>query len=274
MLILPVLLFFGGLIGLSLLSGGGSIVKRDKSGQRISGAVFQTQRPALVRLINILRLRREPDEWVIDEAIEEAYDAGDWKMVAKLHHRFSHDVEIVEIDDAPDDDRIDDDQPQEGEEREENEPPDDALSDVTAGTVIGRSSPFDGIPNESWDRFVSSLETQKEDYQGPKHVGRFHHSRERLAQLKIADVSTGEKQYEALVADLVDAREKSRALIREFEFQPIVLESGEHVVTLSGLLAVIKSAGMEHARSWFVNPDDRKKFPKTTEMFTKANGAF
>jgi hypothetical protein len=270
MLIIPVLIFFGGLVGLSLLSGGATV--RNKSGQIVSGRdVFQTQRPALKRLLDILRLRREPSNWAIDDAMAEAYDVGDWKMVAKLHHRFYHDIETDEIGEIDDDQ---DEQPNEGEEREENDPPDDAPTDVTAGTVIGRSSPFDGVPNESWDRFVSSLETQKEDYQGPKHVGRFHHSKERLSQLKIADVSTGEKQYEALVTDLVDAREKSQALIREFEFQPIALESGEHVITLSGLLAVIKSAGMEHARSWFVNPEDRKKFPKTTEMFSKANGAF
>lgn len=273
MFIIPVMLILGGIIGLSMMTRGSPAV--GKSGEQIRG-VFQTQaRPALKRLLTILRLRREPDEWVIDEAMAEAYDLGDWKTLAKLHRRFSDDGERMEEIDESDEDG-EGDQPNEDGEQEENEPPDDGEPSGPEGAeiVIGRNSPFDGVPNDAWDRFVASLETQKEDYKGPKHVGRYHHSRERLAQLKIDDVSDGEKQYQALVSDLVDAREKSQALIREFEFQPITLETGEQVATLSGILAVIKSAGMEHARSWFVNPDDRKKFPKTTEMFSKANGAF
>lgn len=269
MIPLLVIGFVGGLVGLSFLTRSGKSMIETKS-----GAVFQTQarpalaRPALTRLLNILRLGREPDRWAIDDALVEAYDLGDWKTFSKIRLRFDdegdEDVEIEEPDE---------DQPDEGEEQEPNEPP-DGTGPEGAEIVIGRNSPFDGVPNDAWDRFVASLETQKEDYRGPKHVGKYHHSRERLAQLKIDDVSDGEKQYQALVSDLVDAREKSQALIREFEFQPIALESGEQVATLSGILAVIKSAGMEHARSWFVNPEDRKKFPKTTEMFTKANGAF
>ena len=265
-MILPILLFVGSLVGLSFFTRSGKgIVDTRASGR----AMFQTQpRPALNRLLNILRLGREPDSWAVDDALVEAYDLGDWKTFSKIRLRFGDEGdEDVQIDDEEE-------QPNEGEEQEPNEPPDDAPGPEGAEIVIGRNSPFDGVPNDAWDRFVSSLETQKEDYQGPKHVGKYHHSRERLAQLKIDDVGDGEKQYQALVSDLVDAREKSQALIREFEFQPIKLESGEQVATLSGILAVIKSAGMEHARSWFVNPEDRKKFPKTTEMFSKANGAF
>lgn len=252
------------------LVGGGLLVLREftKSENQplvnVRG-VFQTQRsarPCLGRLLSVLRRGEEVEEWMVSEAMAEAYDLGDWKMVAKLHHRFQEPESDVE-----------DDQPSEEGEERENEPPDDPGPDG-AEIVIGKNSPFEGVPNDAWDRFVASLETQKPEYQGPKHIGRYHHSKERLAQLKIEDVSTAEKQYDALVADLVDAREKSDKMIREFEFKPITLENGEHVATLSGILSVIKSAGMEHARSWFVNPDDRKKFPKTTEMFIKANGAF
>lgn len=270
MFIIPVLLFFGGLVGLSMMAKGlptGEV----KSREQIRG-VFQTQRPALHRLLNILRLRREPDQWAIDDAIVEAYDLGDWKMFSKLRLRFMGEDAGGDEGETPFDEEVD--QPDEEGGQEENEPPDNPIGPEGSEIVIGRNSPFDGVPNEAWDRFVSSLETQKEDYQGPKHVGKYHHSRERLANLKIDDVGDGEKQYQALVTDLVDAREKCRDLIREFEFQAITLEGGEQVATLSGILAVIKSAGMEHARSWFVNPDDRKKFPKTTEMFSKANGAF
>ena len=258
---IPLLIFFGGLVVVH------TIANRSRIIQTRTGAVFQTRRerrPNLQTLLEILRQGREPEEWVIDDAIEEAYDEGDWQIVAKLHRKF------YDSDDQPDD------QPDEGQKQEEeNEPPDAPTpEDDASPIVVGRNSPFDGVPDDAWDRFVASLETQATDYQGPKHVGRFHHSRERLAQLKIKDVSTPEKQYEALVADLSDARDHSGELIRDFEFQPIAVEGGERPITLSGILAVIKSAGSEHARSWFTNPDDRKKFPKTTEMFSKANGAF
>lgn len=269
MLLLLPLLFVGGIVALRFA------IKPSIQTRTIAGArtVSQTQRPYLARLISDLRRGREPQEWMIEEAMVEAYDLGDWKMVAKLNRRF-----FTEDEGDYEDEIEESDQPDDEEEQEPNEPPDDteiveAIGGASISASVG-SSPFDGVPDDAWDRFVASMETQSADYQGPKHVGRFHHSKERLAQLKIDDVSTPEKQYEALVTDLSDAKEQSRSLITEFEFQPIALEDGEKTITLSGILAVIKSAGMDHARSWFVNSGDRKKFPKTTEMFSKANGVF
>jgi hypothetical protein len=217
----------------------------------------------------------------------EAYDQGNWKMVARLHRRYG----ALSLQSDEREEPEDEEQPEDGEEGEENEPidqwhEDEAIDssetgqdenesgDMPTDIVIGKNSPFEGVPNDAWDRFVSSLETQPSDYQGPKHIGRFQHSRERLSQLNIDDVSTAEKQYDALVKDLSDSREKSGALIKEFELKPIQINGDEQVATLSGILAVVKSAGLDHARSWFTNPDDRKKFPKTSEMFLKANGVF
>lgn len=255
--------------------------------KEITGAVFETQRrgrPCLERLAEILRSGYEPEMWVVDEAVTEAYDRGDYRTVIKLHDRFycpesleegegdemeGGEVESPESTESP---------PVQGESEEQPLTDQDFIEAAEnadrSDTVIGRVSPFKGVPDESWDRFVDSLATQEETYQGPKHIGRFHHSRERLSQLKIDDVSTADKQYEALVADLKDAREKSNSLINEFEFRSISIDGVDHTITLSGLLAVIKSAGMENARSWFVNQSDRTKFPKTTEIFSKANGAF
>lgn len=273
-MLFPALILLGGLFAIH------SIVKSrsaspEPAGTAI-GAVSQTQRPprpCLTRLLSLLRQGREPTPWIVDEAIAEAYDLGDWQTLAKIRYRFRESIEVIESEG----DENDGDQPEEGGERENNDPPDGKSVDAVEPSeqvMIGRTSPFDDVPDESWDRFVASLETQAPSYQGPKHVGRFHHSRERLAQLAIDDVSTPDKQYDALVTDLLDVREKAGALIREFECQMISINGDEKIVTLSGILAVIKSAGLEHARSWFVSDDDRTKFPKTTEMFSRANGAF
>lgn len=293
-MIFPLVFLFGGLLAIHALARRGLLAPPTNPPTVSKGVVSQTQRlsqaerfkrqrPYLYALLVTVKRGLQPDPWLINEAMAEAYDRGNWKLVANLHRRYGA---LDRGEDYPEE------QPEEGgEEGEENEPidqwgEDEAIDssetgqdenesgDMPTDIVIGKNSPFEGVPNDAWDRFVSSLETEKPDYEGPKHVGRYHHSKERLSQLKIDDVSTPEKQYDALVKDLADSREKSGALIREFELTPIQIDGGEQIATLSGILAVVKSAGLDHARSWFTNPEDRKKFPKTSEMFIKANGAF
>lgn len=266
------------LLPLLLLGGIAMFAALTRNGQgTVSGGVFKTQgpsvaefrrdRPYLYSVLVQLKKGHRPDISLVRNAMDEAYECGDETTLIKIARKFQRDLRYhnAQLEAQPD----------EGEEEpeNENEPPDHEPDDITVGKV-NASCPFDGIPEEAWTSFVASLETEKPDYETPKHVGRFHHSRERLAQLEIKDVSTAEKQYEALVADLKDLREKGSDLITEYEFQPISVGDSEQVVTLSGMLALIKSAGVENARSWLENPEDRKKFPKTSEMFLKANGAF
>lgn len=51
------------------------------------------------------------------------------------------------------------------------------------------------------------------------------------------------------------------------------LSSGE-AVTSSGLLALLKQAGVKGALSWLNNESDRERFPNTTSAFARANGIF
>lgn len=267
---IPLLLMIG---VAGVLYSVGQTFGKPKTETKTSGVVFQTQQverfkkanPYLYALLVKLKRGDEPDEWLINEAMAEAYDKGNWGLVAKLHRKFG-DLAMDEGDEEDGGDEESDDD-NEGPER----PTDD---DGPVEIVVGKNSPFDGVPNDAWDRFVSNLETQKPDYEGPKHVGRYHHSRERLSQLGINDVSTADKQYDALVKDLTDSREKSNDLIADWECKSIALAGNENLITLSGILAVVKSAGLDNARSWFERPEDRTKFPKTTEMFLKANGVF
>jgi hypothetical protein len=227
--------------------------------------------------------------------MREAYDRGDVKTVAKLHRKFGG-MDVPRIEDG-DRDFSDDDQDEEdenGEPREasQDEDEDDGRDhdheqdgeylpdgDPDDGTtVIGKEasgSPLEGVDADSWGAFVDKMATQPETYQGPNHVGKFHQSKLRLKQLGI-DISefSADKQYEAFVKDISDLRERGEPLIRAWECHPVKIDQGEQVATLSGILAVLKSAGIEKARSWFESEADRKKFAKTTEMFTKANGAF
>lgn len=275
---------------LGLFGGIGYAISRNAS-----GPVFQTQvtgkehrpslqerRPALYRLMVSLKRGIQIDDWIVDEAIAEAYDCGDWEVVTKLTNAFgSPDIDSVEDQETPDPDA----HPGDGDEPsdEEQEPGDEeasfmdgspAASPSPSAPAPSAASPFKGVDDETWSQFVSAMATQKPDYDGAKHVGRFHQSKDRLSQLGIEDVSTPEKQYEAFKADIQDLRDKAASLISSYECTPVEIDGQEKVITMSGILALAKSAGVENAESWLTNPKDRAKFPKTTEMFSKANGMF
>lgn len=253
------------LIGAGLLVAAVRAVER-KHAPGVTVAGTRARPPTALELVKAhLRAHRAMPAWLIDAAMADAYDAGDWRTLATLHRAFGQpdepepEREVEEPEAKPDEDLTID------EAEKMMEPPE---------TVIGKVSPIEGVPNEAWTRFVGSLETEAPDYAGPKHVGRYHHSRERLAQLGINEVATPEAQYDALVKDLTDAHERAGELIRDVQFVPLTVNGQETIPTLSGILAVLKSAGIDRARSWFTNPEDRSKFPKTSEMYSRANGAF
>jgi hypothetical protein len=58
--------------------------------------------------------------------------------------------------------------------------------------------------------------------------------------------------------------------------RPIMLPGVEHnqTITLSGMLGVIQYAGLDGATSWLEHPNDRKRFPHTTQAFLHTNGVF
>ncbi len=143
-------------------------------------------------------------------------------------------------------------------------------------TVSGKSSPIEGISNDDWSKFVTKLSRESPSYSTNRHVGMFHHRRDRLAELGIADVPDIEAQLKALEADMGDAHEHAQksGLIEEYVSTTVDVDGTEHPVSLSGLLGVIQAAGLEGACEWLENPSDRKRFPKTTEIFLKTNGVF
>lgn len=314
MMFIPLMMFIGGFVTVRVIVKHSSPRQQTKIGGSSPAptVVFQTQqvskRAKLIRLRQqcpnlfkvLVRLKRnEPIErWLINAAMREAYDHGDVRTVAKLHRKFGG-QDVPQIREHDEDDQPEEDE--NGEPREDSEPdeeddgrdhdheedgeyladgdPDDGTIDPE--TVIGKeasddSSPLEGIDRASWDQFVESMATQAPSFDSPSHVGKFHQSKRRLQQLgmRVEDVKTPEAQYKAFTEDVIDLRDKGEALINAWQCHPIKIGDGESVVTMSGVLAVLKSAGLEKARSWFESETDRKKFAKTTEMFTKANGAF
>ncbi len=211
--------------------------------------------PHIAALLKIIGKGKEPPEWLINEAMCEAYDRGNYKLIQAIHKRYGETDLDTPI-------------PTPSEDDDGNDPTPGAI------TVSGKSSPIDGVSNGEWEDFVSRLETDAPEFSTDRHVGKYHLSRERLKQLGIEEVGTGDQQYDALLKILEDSRSQCANLISENLANVVTIDGKEYPVTLSGILGVLKAAGVKHARSWLESPDDRGKYPQTTKIFLATNGVF
>lgn len=188
-----------------------------------------------------------PPSWLINGAMREAYDRGDWGTVAMLSGATG---------------------------KREAATPEVVKEDIQI--VIGKNSPIEGVSNDEWNAFVGRLKTQQPTFKNERHVGAFHHNRERLGELGIdpdglADESA---QYQALEKDISHYNGAEQSLIRDFCGDVVTIKGAPHGITLSGVLGLLKAAGAKNARSWLRNETERNEFPKTTEMFLQTNGLF
>lgn len=223
---------------------------------KISGETGPKYLPLLSR---VLKAGHAPQRWLVDEAVREAFELGDWKAVSAIASRFPltppQTANTDEVVSSP---------------KQVDAPP------SNAAIIIGKNSPFDGVSNEEWAEFCEKLKTQAPDFKSDKHVGAYHHNRERLTQLGYdpATLTDEATQYQALEKDLKDYSATEKKLINDFGGDLIDIDGESHPVSMSGVLGVLKAAGPKHARSWFKNPEERKAFPHTTETFKRCNGMF
>jgi hypothetical protein len=153
-----------------------------------------------------------------------------------------------------------------------------AAADQTRANALG--SPIVGVSDEAWRQFVMRLERETPSYQSARHVGQYRQRRERLAELGIDPnrvVGSVEAQRAALDADLADAHRHATdgGLLGNLG-RRIALPGSDApcTITLSGVLGVIQCAGLDGAASWLESQRDRKRFPHTTQAFTRSNGVF
>lgn len=222
----------------------------------------------LAALSKLAREKKPAPRWLVDEAVREAFELGDWQAVAKLASAFP--LSPPRVEETPDE-RISDTSPS----TEEASTGEDAPP-MDASIVIGKNSPIEGVSNDDWNEFVEKLKTQNASYDAGKFVGMFHQNKERLSQLDIdpATLSTEAAQYAALEKDIKQHHAEGAKLINEFGGELIDIDGACHPVSMSGVLGVLKAAGAKHARSWFKNPDEREKFKHTTETFLRTNNLF
>ena len=49
---------------------------------------------------------------------------------------------------------------------------------------------------------------------------------------------------------------------------------GGEILTMSGLIGLTSQAGIKGAKSWIARPEERERFPHTTQTFLETNGIF
>jgi hypothetical protein len=153
--------------------------------------------------------------------------------------------------------------------------------DADQTRALAPGSPLVGVSDDAWRVFVVRLERESPLFDSSRHVGQYRQRRERLAELDIdsrALRGSAQAQRAALDADLVDAHHHAAegGLLVEHLGRQITVpgHEGSETITLSGVLGVIQCAGLDGAVGWLERPSDRKRYPHTTQAFTRTNGVF
>lgn len=146
------------------------------------------------------------------------------------------------------------------------------VSDKEVGYYgMQHTAPLPGVSVDQWVDFVKCMKGRG----GPKGVGMFKMNPNRLKKLGIHEAAfprNKEGQYALFVKDM-KFRTKDILQSKLRNAVGVDIEPGV-AVSLSGILALCKQAGVKGAMSWLQNPKDRKSFPNTTEAFIACNGIF
>jgi hypothetical protein len=142
-------------------------------------------------------------------------------------------------------------------------------------------SPIPGVPDVNWRDFVARLSRESPQFNSSRHVGQYRQRRERLFELGLDPASlvgSPDAQRGALDVDMVDAYQHGCAsnLFAQHLGRGVAVpgRDGEETVSLSGVLGVIQVAGLEGAVNWLEHPNDRKRYPHTTQTFLHTNNVF
>jgi hypothetical protein len=135
-------------------------------------------------------------------------------------------------------------------------------------------SPIEHVSADDWMEFVSKLRSKEPSFRTDRHIGAFEHNRQRLKTLGIPDPTNEQEQYQALVADLKDHYNNAQELINEFSGDSVSINGTDQPITMSGIFALLKAGGVQGAEQWLRDPNVRAKYPRTNELFLKANGCF
>lgn len=219
-----------------------------KQGIAVSG---HRRTSAVKRLSDHIYHGLEPSKWLVSEAMAEAYDSGDWGAVSEISNMFG-----------------------EPEPQAQGTPPPGEEPAASQEQPTPTKSPLDGIEDGDWRSFTEALATRDPGFATERYVGKYEQSLSRLKQLGVEPPQGEAAQASALATDMGVYWEDEAKLIQDFAGEVVEIKGGQHAVTPSGVLGLLKSAGPQGARSWLEHEGDREKFPRTTETFIRTNGCF
>lgn len=290
-MILPIL-FVLGLMALGSRIGSDAKVKETAPPPIISGygrahagvIRVETPNPLGYRFRTLLRdriLAKGPvTRWLVDNAMLEAFNTGDMSTVLMLTKAFGkrRAKPTSEKQTTASEKHMPEDLPDITADGDSDNGV-DGMEESESGelTELGQpslKSPLDGVADEDWMEFVARIRTKPPGFKSDKYLGQYEQNKGRLKQLGLAEPATPEEEYEVLAKDVSAHARDSSDLIKQWSGDVVSVSGTEHPVCASGILGLLKSAGPEGARSWLRNPEDRKKFPKTTEAFLRTNGCF
>jgi hypothetical protein len=158
-------------------------------------------------------------------------------------------------------------------------------------------SPFPSVSAPAWTHFVRLLMGKNpREITSEYHLGLFAFGMPRLVDLGLATNPVKQKQngknvwnatwtppasLEAFLASpsfqyhaFVKAVTQDLHAIKEKLPNAVGTEIDGQPATPSGLLAVVKQAGLKNLETWIASADVRAKFPSTSAQFHKLNGIF
>ena len=147
-------------------------------------------------------------------------------------------------------------------------PSESEIRSAISGAMV---SPLPGVDPNQWVEFMRCMIGR-----GPaKGIGPFKLSPKRLRALGITRMpSDRQGQIEIFGLCMREcAKQIMGSPLRDFVGQEVTADSGVRI-TMSGLLALCKCAGPKGALSWLTNPEERERFPNTSEAFIACNGIF
>ena len=139
--------------------------------------------------------------------------------------------------------------------------------------------PVDDVDPATWQAFVARLRRESPGYRTSRHVGQYRQRVERCRHLGLEPEelqADPDIQHAALAADVEDSYLRARATGELAQALVGYVDAGDGPcqITRSGYLGLCLAAGPEGAKSWIAEPDDRERFPHTTQIFRRVNGLF
>lgn len=251
MFFFPILLGLGIATGVAILSMRASAPSQQT---KVSGPLGMPPHSPMLVLQAAVRAGESIPGTLIAAALEEARNTGNREAFREILRAFPP-PNIIAL------------------QKQSTSPPQSAPQ---ASSSPAPASPIRGVGAEEWGDFVASLKTQAPTFKTERHVGAFHHNLQRLSELGIdpATLTDEASQYKALEADITNVMDSCKKMINEWSGDVIQVNGTATPITCSGILGLIKAAGVEGAKQWLTSDESRLKYPNTTQQFFRTNGLF